>query len=188
MSSILYLVRTMSVYLYNITAETFGTGVAVSNLQGANFDPQHDTDMLKILGAIEESLSVMTHLTVGLSFGGLDWPSLAVMTGTDDSSSGAETHRNDDDGGEDLPYFGAAFALPLKSGREAHIYLPKCQLTKRPAINVSEQNKFAIPDIEMIAMRLRLAAGTTLPVRKYKEVAANTALPTTTFGTSVGIP
>lgn len=187
MASIPYLCRAMSVASWNSTAETYGTPASVSNLQGVSIDPQHDNDELKILGAIEETLSVLTSMDLSVSFGGVDWPTMAIMSGTDDESSGGATHRNNDAGGTNMPYFGAWFAFPLSGGREAHVGLPKCQLQSRIPLDVSEQNQFAIPEIDVKAMRLRLADGTTYDVRFWQEYDAETALPTdfgTAFGTS----
>lgn len=187
MAQIPYLCRAFSVAAWNPTTEQYGSPEEVANLQGVSIEPQHDTDELKILGAIEEGLSVLTSMTVTVSFGGFDWDTLAIMAGNDDESSGTTTHINEDEGGEDMPYFGAALAFPLKGGREMHVYLPKCQLQSRVPLDVSEQNQFSNPEIDILAMRLRLSDGTLLPIRKFQEVAANTDLPadfTTAFGIS----
>lgn len=176
MASTPFGVRTSTVWLWDADTETYGTGVETQSLQAVSFDPQHDTDMLRVLGVVEETLSVFTHIAGSADFGGIDWASMSVMLGTDDSSSGANTHQNDDEGGDDLPYFGWAFAIPLKNGKEAHVYLPKVQLQKRVPLELTAENQFAIPSIDFMAMRLRLADGTTYPVRKYFEKASSTAL------------
>jgi len=174
--SVLYSVRTAKVWAWDPSAETYGTGVEIPNLQGFSVEPQHDTDELKNLGAIEETLSVLTSMDISISLGGIHWVSMAVMQGTNNSSSGGDTNINEDEGGDDLPYFALAVALPLKSGKEAHLYFPKCQLQSNVPLDISDQNQFVIPDVDIKAMRLRTAAGNTYPVRKYFEKASETAL------------
>jgi len=167
----------MAVASFTISTEQYGAPQAVANVQGVSIEPVHDTDELKILGAIEEGLSVLTAMDIGVSFGGFDWLSLAIMAGTDNESSGAATNINEDEGGTNMPYFGAALAFPLQGGREMHVYLPKCQLQSRIPIDVSEQNQFSIAEIDIRAMRLRLSDGTTLPIRKTMEYDTQTDLP-----------
>lgn len=161
--SIPYSVRAMSVATWSFTTETYGTPVSVANLQMTGLDPQHDTDLLKILGAHERGLSVQTDLTLNMSFGGLHWASLAVMTGLTDASSGDIKHRLSFNGGLNLGYFGAVLALPLDDGGDMHIYLPLCQLTKNLPLDF-EQNQFSRPEVEIKAMRLRLADDSTYPI------------------------
>jgi hypothetical protein len=175
-----------SVAPWTASTEAYGTPVSVQNVQGVSVEPQHDTDEQKILGAVEETLSVLTSLDITVSFGGIDWASMAVMSGTADSSSGGATHHNNDDGGDDMPYFGAWMKFPLKGGGEAHVGFPKCQLQSRIPLDLGEQNQLLVSEIDVKAMRLRLADGTTLSIRYYREYAAATALPTN-FNTAFGI-
>lgn len=170
-----YRVRQGKVWPFNPVTEAYGTGVACLNLQSVNFDPMHDTDLLKLLGANQEGLSVLTHINVSLNFGGVHWPSMSVMNGTDNTSSGADTNINEDDGADDMPYFGGAFAISLKGGRDAHVYFPKMQLTKRLPLDI-QQNSFTLPAIDSVALQLVLEDGTPFKVRYYSEKASETAL------------
>jgi hypothetical protein len=175
-----YLCRAMAVALWDPVAETYGTPKSVFNVGGVNIDPIHDTDEQKVLGAIEETLSVLTSMDWSIMFGGINWDIIALMTG----QSG---NYYDDEGGEDMPYFGAALAFPVKGGKDMHVYLFKNQLQKRVPLDVSEQNQFIVPEIEVKAMRLRLTDGTTFPIRRLvPPYATQTALPTD-FNTAFGI-
>lgn len=186
MLSVPYLCRAMSVASFSVSTETYGSPESVANVQGVSIEPVHDTDELKILGAVEENLSVLTSMDMSVSFGGFDWTSLAIMAGTDNESSGQTLNINEDEGGTNMPYFGAALAFPLQGGREMHVYVPKCQLQSRIPIDVSEQNQFSIAEIDIKAMRMRLSDGTVLPIRKTMEYDTTTELPSN-FNTAFGI-
>lgn len=181
-----YLARAISVALWNASTETYGTPVSVNNIQGISFEPTMDNDEMQVLGANEESLAVLKGMDVSMQFGGLDWSSLAIMQGTNDASSGGATHVNEDEGGQNLPYFGLVAAISLHGGREAHVYLPKCQLDSRVPLDISDQNQFVMPEIDAKALRLRLADGTTFPIRSWREYETETTLPTD-FDTAFGL-
>jgi hypothetical protein len=173
-----YSVRAMSVATWSFTSETWGTPSSVTNIQTVTFGPEHDTDMLKILGANEASLAILTHAVLGASFGGIDWDTMAIMAGMADESSGASPHINDlVGGGSGLPYFGAAFAIAMENGADFHVYAPLCQLTSYPPLDF-EQNQFARPQIDINALRLRLADNSVYAVMRWKTFNTETALPT----------
>lgn len=172
-----YSVRAMSVATWNPLTEQWGTPVSVTNLQTINLGPEHDTDLLKILGANEDALSVLTHLTLQATFGGIDWATMAIMAGMSDASSGGAVHINDyEGGGEGLPFFGGVLALPLQGSGDFHIYVPKCQLSTYPPLDI-EQNKFALPQIDITALRLRLADNTVYKIARHKVYNSVTTLP-----------
>lgn len=175
MSENAYNVRAAKIWPWTQSTETYGTGVALNQLRGISIEMQYDTDELKVLGAVEETLAVAVSAEGVLRMAGFE-DGLWDMIGTDDSSSGADTHINNEDGGDDAPYFGLAVAIALKGGGDKHVYLPKVQLQKSVDIDLGEDNQFLIPDLDYKAMRLRLASGTTYPVRKSFTKATATAL------------
>jgi hypothetical protein len=173
-----YSVNKVAVATWNPITEQWGTPQSVQNIQTISFVPEHDTDELKILGAVEELLSVLVSAMVTFQFGGIDWTALTIMGGMDDASSGGDTHINAyEAGGEGMPYFGLAYSIPLKGGAEMHMYVPKCQLTKNIPLEF-DMNKFATPSIDAKAVRLRLADNTLYQVGKTREKSTATALPT----------
>lgn len=170
-------VRAFSVAAYNPLTETWGTPQAVINLDTIQFDPQHDTDLLKILGANEASLAVLTHTMMKATFGGVDWATMAIMAGMDDDSSGGASNINDlIGGGQGLPYFGSVAAMPLEGGGDFHVYTPFAQLQKYPPL-AFEQNKFARPQIDIVGLRLRLADNSLYMVQRWKVYPSTTTLP-----------
>lgn len=173
-----YSVSAFSVAPFNPLTNLWGTPVSAINLQSMSVGPEHDTDLMKIFGANEEALSVLTHIITNLTFGGLDWASLAVMAGMADESSGGDLHINDyEGGGEGLPYFGAITVFPLKGGQELHVYLPKNMLNSYPPLDI-EQNKFALPQMDMTTTRLRLDNNDTYKILRTIVKATKTAIPT----------
>ena len=177
MASRPYSVRAFSVATYNPITEVWGTPSAVINLQTISYGPEHDTDMMKILGANEAGLSILTHTSDQATFGGIDWPTMAIMAGMLDASSGAAVHINDlIGGGQGLPYFGGIAALPLEGGGDFHVYTPFYQLETYPPLEL-EQNKFALPQISMNGLRLRQADNSVYAVQRWKVYNTVTAIP-----------
>ncbi len=167
---------------FSFATEQYASSVALNYLQSVSFEPEHDTDELMNLGAVERMLSVLTKVTVGLKMGGLDWTALAEMTGmaNADSGSGATEQKLNEfeGGGGGLPYFGLAVALPTDDAATVlHVYLRLVKLETYPAIS-PEMNKFMIPELKGTAARLRLAAGTTFKIASLKMRPVGTALPT----------
>jgi len=166
---------------FSFATEQYASSVALNYVQSVSFDPEHDTDELMNLGAVERMLSVLTKVTVGLKMGGLDWTGLAEMTGmaNADSGSGATEEKLNEfeGGGGGLPYFGLAVALPTDDGTLLHVYLRLIKLEAYPAIS-PEMNKFMIPELKGTAGRLRTAAGKTFKIASMKVRPAGTALPT----------
>jgi hypothetical protein len=184
-----YSVSAAKVATFSFATYAYGTPVSLNYLQSISFSPQHDTDQLMNMGAVERMLSVLKSVNVGLKMGGLDWTGLAVMTGmaNADSGSGAnEEKRNElEGGGSGLPYFGAALQLDTDDGTVEHLYIPLLKMDSYPEIS-PEMNKFMIPELKATAGRLRLAAGTTKKIASILTRPAGTALPTS-FATAFGV-
>lgn len=184
-----YSVSAAKVAAWSFATYQYGTPVALNYLQSITMEPQHDTDQLMNMGAVERMLSVLKSVAVGLKMGGLDWTGLAVMTGmaNSDSGSGAnEELRNEmEGGGAGLPYFGAALQMDTDDGSLLHLYVRLIKLDSYPAI-APEMNKFMIPELKGTAGRLRLASGSTLKIATILTRPAGTALPSD-FNTAFGI-
>jgi hypothetical protein len=185
--SLPYSVRAAAVAAWDWSTEQYGTPVTLQNVQSAKGEPVMDNDVLKMRGVNRRGLAVMIGNKMTLGFGGVHWPSLSIMTGlTDESSGGTVLHRHHTKGGLNLPYFGLCLAFPLDDGGEFHGYYPLGQLTKHLPLSI-EQNKFALPEIEVQLFELELTDGTELDMFDYKTYGAETALPTdfnATFGIS----
>lgn len=171
----LYQVNAAQVQALNLTAGTYGSQVAISQLRGIGNSPQHDTDEAYNFGAIEHMLSVLTHSTGVLRMTGLDWTALAVMLGTDNDSSGDDSNRNNATAGQNLPYWSLSVAIPVVGGKEAHVHFPYCQLETWPEFDLGEENQFMVPDLDFRAARLQIS-GTAYKLWYYLEKATTTAL------------
>lgn len=184
--SLPYSVRAMKVAVWNFGTEQYGTPVSVQNIQSCKADSETDTDVLKVRGRNIRGLAVPVGDKITLGFGGLHWPSLSIINGRTDESSGSTLlHRHHGKGGINLPYWGTILAFPLEDGGDFHLYYPLCQLTKRIPLSV-EQNKFVLPEIEANVLNLELADGTEFDMYDYRVYNAETALPSD-FNTAFGI-
>lgn len=160
-------------------SETWATPVAATNLQSITLSPVLDTDTLKIYGAEEHGLAVVTAYDVALEFGGVTSAIDAILTGrtvTVEGSGASQTRRRQSIGGESLPYFGMAVQV-LADGGDLHLYLPRVQMRSLVGLALSADSQFARPTVTARAYRLRLVAGTLYPVVDELEHATPTALP-----------
>lgn len=134
----------------------YGTPVSLDIDQMLTFEPQADTDDLRDSGAITDGLTVVTHATGTIGFGGISMTALNTMTGTTSSSSGTTPNRvmtrNWDAGANGLPYF-AAIGVARASGNQRKIIaIPKMLLNTYPTFNMDgTENKFIINEVEFRA-------------------------------------
>lgn len=182
-----YRVSEARVAAWDPDAETWNTGVAVPNLQGVSLTPMMENDEKNVFGAREAFLSVLVGVEASLSFVGKDDASMTEMTGIDSTSSGSgssETRRTRHAGGADLGMFGLIVAIAKQGGGDMHVLLPYGKLDSLAALEMTEENQFAVPNITAKFGRLRKAAGTLYDVYNELEHATATAVPTdftTTF-------
>lgn len=189
MSTFVYSVTGARVATWQPASEQYGTSAALNVLQSVEIDPEHATDEVRNLGAVERMLSVMEKANLTLEMGGLEWAGLAKMTSmantTSGSGSGAVTTNEYAGGGAGLPYFGLIVQLEADDGGVIHAYLRWCKLSTYPPVSAN-MNEFANPSIDAVAGRLRLAAGTTFNIVTFKEYEQPTSIPTD-FNTALGI-
>lgn len=177
-----FLAESLAVAAYNDTTQVFGTPVPSLALQGCEIEPEFDTDSKKVGGATEHMLAVMTGGTVKFSNVGYDLALLAVATNLAHSSSGSGTGQvrtADIDAGENYPYVGAMFKMPLDGGGSVIVGFPRAKIMKALSAKISESSEFAVSDMEMMFARLRKADNTLLTCIRYKFYAVDTALPAT---------
>lgn len=161
-------------------SETWATPVSATHLQSITLSPVLDTDSLKVYGAEEHGLAVVTAYEVALEFGGVTSAIDAILTGrsvTVEGSGASQTRRRQSVGGESLPYFGMALQV-LADGGDLHLYLPRVQVRSLVGLALAAESQFARPTVTARAYRLRLVDGTLYPVLDELEHATPTALPT----------
>lgn len=160
----------------------YGTPVSLDIDQMLSLEPQADTDDLRDSGAITDGLTVVTHATGTIGFGGITLSALNIMTGTSSASSGTTPNRvvtrNWDAGANGLPYF-AAIGVARASGNQRKIIaIPKLLLDAYPTFTMDgTENKFIINEVAFRAFAD--GANSRVFIEKDYETASDYTTPTT---------
>lgn len=160
----------------------YGTPVSLDVDQMLTFEPQADNDDLRDSGAIVDGLSVVTHATGTIGFGGITVDALNIMTGTSSSSSGTTPNRvltrNWAAGSNGLPYFAAIGVTRASGNRRKVICIPKMILNTYPSFNMDgTENKFIINEVEFRAFAD--GSNSYVFIEKDYETASDYVAPTT---------
>lgn len=181
-----YLINAAKVASWDPVAETWGTPVAVPNLQSFTKKPVTDNDLMKIYGVNEHALSVLAGEELEVEIGGLSSASDAIMTGRQATSSGSgdsETRKRRNQGGGNLPYFGWALQILTDGGGDIHLFYPRLKLRSLFPIEMAKDSKFVVPKVTIDVLRLRLEDGTLYPISDEVEHKVATSL-TSDFNTA----
>ncbi|RMH11464.1 MAG: hypothetical protein D6698_16320 [Gammaproteobacteria bacterium] len=150
---------------WNPSTETWGTSVAIPNLQGIAISPVHETDEKNTYGAREHLLSVLVSIEVTLDFVGKDSLSAQVMTGiTPESLDSGATRKTRHVGGVNLPYFGLICQIRADDGGDLHLMIPYAKLDSLIGLQMDAENKFVVPNVTAKAARLRLSDNSLYPI------------------------
>lgn len=170
-NTISYSIDSMDVAALDITANSYGTPASMLWVQGFEPDSQIADDDLMNRGALERSLSVLTHYEGTIMGAGLQAAILAILQGSSNSLSGTTPNQVrliDINGGTNAPYWGCIAHLPIDQSGVLLWGFAMCQLSNRLSGSM-EQNQFVVPELEFRALRYRNTDGTTtLPIAKLK--------------------
>jgi hypothetical protein len=130
----------------------YGTPVSLDIDQILTLEPQADTDDLRDSGAIVDGLTVVTHATGTIGFGGITLAALNIMTGNSSASTGAAGNRiitrNWDAGADGLPYFATIGVARASNAQRKVIAIPKMLLDTYPTFSLDgTENKFIINEV-----------------------------------------
>ena len=130
---------------HNRASDTYGIPYGLEADQIIEVDPQADTDMMRDSGQVTRGLTVVTHATITLTQGGMDFVALGILA----NGVSGQSQFKPEAGGDGLKYFGAIGVARLDGGEVMAIGLRSCKLDTIPPMKLDGQaNKFNVSDMK----------------------------------------
>ncbi len=175
-----YTLTKCTVARYNKTTNTYDTPELLENGQIVSVEAVADNDDLRGYGQIVALLSVLTSAKVTIGAGGVDFSTLAAISGMSNSTSGTTPNRRRTSrisaGGGGLPYFGLIGEGATDDGGLCIVGLQAVKLDTFPKWTLDgKANKFNLSETNGKA----IAIGGQLMYIKEEETAANFVTPAT---------
>lgn len=159
----------------------YNVPISMDKDQKVMIEFQADTDDLRDSGAVVDFLTVVTHATLTIGYGGIDHDALAILSGTSTSTSGTtpnQVRTHDWQAGADgLPYFGFIGVGRATNGARIAVGCPKAILDTFPSWELDgTQNKFIINETAGRAAADSALSNLIVRVRSY-ETASDYSTP-----------